>query len=298
MALTVFISHAAPDADVARAVQGWIEEIFIGGIRVFASSDGKSISLGEDWRGAVEENLRQAGVVLVVCTGTSLSRPWVGFEAGAGWMNGAKVVPLCYHEIEVQSLPLPFSARQGLDLGNDQHLSRLLDLLAREGQFDVSRVQHKPLALPDRRLRAVAERDTPDVRVTVQFGRVGQPGESLGDLLERESGAPAIVFRAENHDQVTVYLEAGVEAQLRNEPGRKLVLRETQGRPLFSVELHPGRATTIPMALDRKPATVRNLREIERVYFVDQIGRRYYAPDEQLTQAIQDFEQWATSDRP
>lgn len=297
MALIVFISHAAPDADVARALQGWIEEIFLGGIRVFASSDGKSISPGEDWRGVVEDNLRQAGVVLVVCTGSSLSRPWVGFEAGAGWMNNAKVVPLCYHEIEVENLPLPFSARQGLDLGDDQHLARLLDLLAREGQFDASRLQRKPLALPNRRSRSAAEPDSPDVRVTARFGRIGQPGESLGDLLERNSGSPGIVFRAENHDRVTVYLEPGVEAQRRGTPGRRLMFRETQGRPLFSVELHPGKATTFPMALDRTPATIRNLREIERVYFVDQIGRRYYAPDEQLAQAVQEFEQWAASDR-
>lgn len=297
MALTVFISHAAPDADVARALQGWIEEIFIGGIRVFASSDGKSISPGEDWRGVVEENLRQAGVVLVVCTGSSLSRPWVGFEAGAGWMNGAKVVPLCYHEVEVEKLPLPFSARQGLDLGDDQHLARLLALLAREGQFDLTRIQHKPLALPDRRSRSATGPDTPDVRVTANFGRIGTPGQAMGDLLEGESGAPALFFRAENHDRVTVYLEAGVEARRRGEPGRKLMFREIQGRPLFAVELHPGRATTIPIVLDRQTATIRSLREIERVYFVDQIGRRYYAPDEQLAHAVQEFEQWATSDR-
>ncbi|MGH3644333.1 MAG: toll/interleukin-1 receptor domain-containing protein [Mycobacterium sp.] len=150
MALTVFISHAAPDADVASALQRWIEEIFIGGIRVFVSGDGKSITPGADWRGVVEDSLRQAGVVLVVCTETSLSRPWVGFEAGAGWMNAAKVVPLCYHGIGVGDLPLPFSARQGLDLEDQRDQSGLLALLAREGGFEGKRIEYRPIVLPPR----------------------------------------------------------------------------------------------------------------------------------------------------
>jgi hypothetical protein len=78
--LKIFISHASADTDIAVALQSWIRATFLGGVNVFVSSDGQSISPGDDWRGKIEEALREADMALVICTESSLSRPWLGFE--------------------------------------------------------------------------------------------------------------------------------------------------------------------------------------------------------------------------
>jgi TIR domain len=62
-------------------VQSWIRVTFLGGVNVFVSSDGQSISPGDDWCGKIEEALRDADIALVICAESSLSRPWLGFEA-------------------------------------------------------------------------------------------------------------------------------------------------------------------------------------------------------------------------
>jgi len=80
--LQIFISHASADADIALAVPSWIRVTFLGGVNVFVSSDGQSISPGDDWRGKIEEALRDADIALVICTASSLSRLWLGFDAG------------------------------------------------------------------------------------------------------------------------------------------------------------------------------------------------------------------------
>jgi hypothetical protein len=149
--LKIFISHASADTDIALALQGSIRATFLGGVNVFVSSDGQSISPGDDWRGRIEEALREADIALVICTESSLARPWLGFEAGAAWMRGAKVVPLCYHGLRIESLPLPFGSRQALDLGRPEDMNALLALFIREGGFDASLVERKPLSLPPRR---------------------------------------------------------------------------------------------------------------------------------------------------
>lgn len=170
--LRIFISHATADADIAGALQGWIRSTFVGSVSVFVSSDARSITPGDDWRAVIEDALRSADIALVICTEASLGRPWLGFEAGAAWMAGARVVPLCYHGIRVDSLPMPFSSRQGLDLGEEENVNALLSLLITAGGFDHSLVERKQLLLPDRRVPA-AEQQPLDVRATVDFGWLG-----------------------------------------------------------------------------------------------------------------------------
>jgi hypothetical protein len=155
MPLRVFISHAATDSEVAAAIQEWIRQTFSGGIEVFVSS--RSITPGDDWRARIEDALKNANIVLVICTQHSLSRPWVGFEAGAGWMNGARVVPLCYHDVDPGSLPSPFASRQAVDLGKEEDQKRLINLLAEDGHFDPQLILFKPLHLPERTSRSESQ---------------------------------------------------------------------------------------------------------------------------------------------
>jgi hypothetical protein len=49
-----------------------------------------------------------------------LNRPWLHFEAGAGWFTGKPLLPICYGNMSVASLPQPYSNFQALSLPDDE----------------------------------------------------------------------------------------------------------------------------------------------------------------------------------
>jgi hypothetical protein len=290
--LKIFISHASADTDIAVALQGWIRATFLGGVNVFVSSDGQSISPGDDWRGKIEEALREADMALVICTESSLSRPWLGFEAGAAWMRGAKVVPLCYHGLRVESLPLPFSSRHALDLGRPEDMNALLALFIREGGFDASLVERKPLSLPPRRALSRSSQP-PDVRATVEFGRLGARTRDLARAFKEPR--PAFIFQVENHGTVPVDLEGGIDILLKDGTG-KLMLWDFDGIPLLRRDLLPGQSEQVFFRLDE--ITPEQLAAWDSAFFRDQIGRQFTVRYDDLIKAIDEFVEWWKHQQP
>lgn len=287
--LKVFISHASADSDVAGALLGWIRSTFLGGVSVFVSSDARSISPGDDWRAAIEDALKTADIALVLCTEISLERPWLGFEAGAAWMAGARVVPLCYHGISVESLPMPFSSRQGLDLGRSEDVDALLSLLIAAGGFDHNLVDRKQLALPDRRI-LLLEQPALDVRATVDFAWLGSRSRLRSAPFHDPK--PALMFRVENHGNQAVYLEGGVDIILKEGKG-KAVIREFDGVPTLRRDLLPGQSEQLPLRLE--DLTPEDLTSWDTAFFRDQIGRNFTVDPEALAGAIAEFTKWKKS---
>jgi TIR domain-containing protein len=284
--LKIFISHASADTDIAVALQGWIHTTFLGGVSVFVSSDGRSISPGDDWRGRIEQALREADIALVICTEFSLARPWLGFEAGAAWMRGAKVVPLCYHGLSVEFLPLPFSSRQALDVGRPEDMNALLAFFIREGGFEASLVERKPLSLPPRRALSTNSQP-PDVRATAQFVWLGARTRDLASAFNEPR--PAFIFRVENHGTMPVYLEGGIDILLKDGKG-KLMLRDFNGVPLLRRDLLPGQSEQVPFQLDE--VTPEQLTTWDSAFFHDQVGRQFIVRREDLIKAIDEFVEW------
>ena len=52
--------------------------------------------------------------MLVLCSTTSVSKPWVNFEAGAGHARKIPIYPICHSGLDVESLPKPLQFFQGL----------------------------------------------------------------------------------------------------------------------------------------------------------------------------------------
>jgi hypothetical protein len=126
----VFISHIAEEAPVALALKEFIEKVFDGQVSVFASSDVDDM-LGEQWLRKIETALEECGVFLILCSPASLTRPWVNFETGCGWIRGKKMIPICHLGQSKDELPIPFSVLHGLEL-DDQDLGKhLVNALAR-----------------------------------------------------------------------------------------------------------------------------------------------------------------------
>jgi hypothetical protein len=109
----IFISHIAEEKELAEALKGAIEASFPGGLTVFVSSDRESIPKGREWFDSIKRSLETARAMLVMCSASSVRQQWISFEAGACWIRGMPVTPLCHTGMTPDMLPAPLSLLQG-----------------------------------------------------------------------------------------------------------------------------------------------------------------------------------------
>ena len=112
----VFISHITQEAEMATEVKTLIEQNFVGMIEVLVSSDCNIIKMGQKWLDSISEALGHCAIEIVICIPLSVQRPWINFEAGAGWVRGIPVIPLCHSGMEPSKLPVPLNLLQAAKL--------------------------------------------------------------------------------------------------------------------------------------------------------------------------------------
>jgi hypothetical protein len=64
----------------------------------------------------IKDALKRAAVVVLVLSRESVARPWVNFEAGAAWIQGSAIIPVCFKNLNAEDLPKPYSSIQAVDL--------------------------------------------------------------------------------------------------------------------------------------------------------------------------------------
>lgn len=117
----VFISFDHGDRSVAETMKALLEhELKLKG-EVFMVTDPNQLQAGDDWLKVVKDGLASAEIVLLMLSKRSIKKPWVNFEAGAGWLAGKRVIPACFGNQQKGSLPAPYSHWQGVNLPADQH---------------------------------------------------------------------------------------------------------------------------------------------------------------------------------
>lgn len=126
----VFISHIGEESEIATEFKSLIEESFLGLIDVFVSSDGTSIRMGQRWLDDISTSLSQCAVEIVICSPASVKRPWINFEAGAGWVRGIPVIPLCHSGMEPGDLPVPLNLLQAAKATDVSGLKLIFPVLA------------------------------------------------------------------------------------------------------------------------------------------------------------------------
>ena len=131
-----FISHITEEGEVARHLKELIERRFLRSVEVFASSHEESIRLGDEWLAAIKTSLTRCGLMVVICSPVSIARPWINFEAGAGWVRGIPVVPMCHSGQTPGKLPVPLNALQGGLVGNRADIQKLFGRLAALADID------------------------------------------------------------------------------------------------------------------------------------------------------------------
>lgn len=121
----VFISHISEEAGLAQALKTFIESKTRRKISAFASSAFEDLTPGMKWPGRVTTMMKEASILLVICSPTSLTRRWINFEAGCAWMTDMTIIPLCHSGQRKDDLPYPFGQYQSLQL-EDPNFGKLL----------------------------------------------------------------------------------------------------------------------------------------------------------------------------
>jgi TIR domain len=124
---SVFISHIHEEAALGDAVKAIIEDVFGShSVHAFLSSDMGDLPPGRKWLDEITRQLDEARVIVSLISPTSLTRPWVNIELGAGWIKGLRVIPLCHSGQRVSDLPRPFHDFTGIGLDQEDAVKRLL----------------------------------------------------------------------------------------------------------------------------------------------------------------------------
>ena len=126
----VFISHVTEENEVASAFKDLVESSFLNMLEVFVSSDPNSVAMGQKWLTAITEGLRTCAVEVIVVSPKSVRRPWIQFEAGAGWIRDVPVIPLCHSGSRPSELPVPLNLLQGAVATDVSQLKLVFPVLA------------------------------------------------------------------------------------------------------------------------------------------------------------------------
>ncbi len=126
----VFLSHITEERQLADFIKRQVMKDFLGMLDVFVSSDQVSISVGSKWLEEIDEALKSAHIELILCSHESVRRPWVNFEAGAGWVKGIPIVPVCHTGMRPVDLPIPLNMLQGIAASDESGWDQVYKLLA------------------------------------------------------------------------------------------------------------------------------------------------------------------------
>lgn len=134
---TAFISHITEEGEIARHLKELVERKFLRSVEVFVSSHEQNIRLGDEWLAAIKSSVGNCGLMIVICSPLSVARPWINFEAGAGWVRGIPVVPMCHSGMTPERLPIPLNTLQAGLLGNLPDIQKLFMRLAELANIDI-----------------------------------------------------------------------------------------------------------------------------------------------------------------
>lgn len=126
----IFISHISEETELAQLLKKHIDEDFLQMFDIFVSSDYKTIEAGKDWLDEIIMALEKAKLEIILCSKESVKRPWVNFEAGAGWVRGIRVIPVCHSGLSPADLPAPLNFLQVVEVSKEASLQSLYNALA------------------------------------------------------------------------------------------------------------------------------------------------------------------------
>jgi hypothetical protein len=138
-----FISHAAQDRALAEAIANYLQRT-VPNFTFFLASVPGQIPADAQWFTTIQNELRRPDSYLVIITPISTARPWIWFEAGAGWMTDRPLYVTIAGGIRKQDVPPPLGFFQISDLEDAREVSALIGQLGgrpEDGQGFCAQVQ-------------------------------------------------------------------------------------------------------------------------------------------------------------
>ncbi|SDJ19320.1 toll/interleukin-1 receptor domain-containing protein [Halanaerobium congolense] len=132
----IFLSHIHEEREIAIFLKQKIEEEFLRAVEVFVSSDDSCIGGGDLWLSRISEELEECNLVLILASPKALKRPWINFEAGAGWFMNKKVIPVCIKGVTPLTLEQPLKSLQVRNIEIKDDLRGLLFDIANNSNLD------------------------------------------------------------------------------------------------------------------------------------------------------------------
>jgi hypothetical protein len=126
----VFISHISEEREIANALKKLIEDQYGGMVEVFVSTSPESIQPGQKWLDRINDALTACKLEIIIASPTSLRRPWVNFEAGAGWVREIPVIPICHSGMTFSKLPKPLDSFQAAIATDETTMNQIFTPIA------------------------------------------------------------------------------------------------------------------------------------------------------------------------
>ncbi len=133
MTIKVFISHAAADEKLAKALVDFLFScMHLDDEKVRCTSvPGHKLPVGSDVAKTLRDELGESSVVIGLLTPRSLHSSWVLFELGAAWGSHKNIKPLLSDDIDFSDLPGPLSGHHAVRLSDVNGLIQLMDEVRR-----------------------------------------------------------------------------------------------------------------------------------------------------------------------
>ena len=199
----IFISHIHEEAEVAKVFKEWLESTFTQNVDVFVSSDPDDNPPGTRWLNNIEGELQELDLMMILCSRTSVGRPWINFEAGASWVKKVPIIPFCYLEMHKRDLPSPLSELQALNLSENNSLSKLMNAIAKHlGLPDVPRISYDDMS---KELSESIER-VENSKEEVHFEKIKPEISKNREKLNQEEEKILILFGSQNRSLKSDFL--------------------------------------------------------------------------------------------
>ncbi len=237
MSKKIFVSHVNEERSLALRVKESLESDFLGLVDVFASTDVESIDAGRPWLAAIEAALKESAMIVVLCSPSSISRPWINFEIGAAWALEKDIVPLCHSGLKPDKLPMPLLLLNGIRISDAEGLRKLYTTISK---IIPSRVPGRSFPdLAKEWLSAEATLEPASVSAVAPAAAVSEE-ESILIALHRALSDPEYQWRT----VAVAASEAGVSAEeakriLRQDPTVKFT-RNSAGTTMVALRSRVG----------------------------------------------------------
>jgi hypothetical protein len=114
----VFMSHAESDAALVDPLVAYLR-LVLRGVEFFSSSPYTSLKPGAEWLLEIRDALARASVVVACFSRQSLGKPWIVFESGGAYVQGAAVISLLVDDLSPSQLAPPMTFFQAIRM--DEH---------------------------------------------------------------------------------------------------------------------------------------------------------------------------------